>query len=106
MLRKKLYKGNTTSRIPDKHFDRMLAKYDREHNSLEQEVSQLHQAITTHAQDYESAKKFVALVKRHTDFTELSTPMLNEFIEKIIVHEATGYRQLCTNKTGDPHPVR
>ena len=92
VLIKKLYEGNATGRIPDKHFDRMLAEYDAEQSSLEQEVSELQQAITAQAQDYESPKKFVALVKRYTDFTELTTPMLNEFIEKVIVHEATGDR--------------
>lgn len=92
VLIKKLYEGNATGRIPDKHFDRMLAEYDTEQGGLEQEISALQQAITTQAQDYESPKKFIALVRRYTDFTELTTPMLNEFIEKIIVHEATGGR--------------
>lgn len=31
---------------------------------------------------------FIELVKRYTDFSELTTPMLNEFVEKILVHEA------------------
>lgn len=92
ILIKKLYEGNATGRIPDKHFDRMLADYDREQSELEQTFSQLQQAITTQAQDYESPQKFVALVKRYTDFSELTAPMLNEFIEKVVVHEATGDR--------------
>lgn len=97
-LIKKLYEGNATGRIPDKHFDRMLAEYDKEQSSLEQEVSELQQAISTQTQDIESPRKFVALVKRYTDFTELTTPMLNEFIEKVIVHEATGGRLNRTQK--------
>lgn len=92
ILIKKLYEGNATGRIPDKHFDRMLADYDREQSELEQTVSELQQAITTQSQDYESPQKFVALVKRYTDFSELTAPMLNEFIEKVVVHEATGDR--------------
>lgn len=92
VLIKKLYEGNAIGKIPDKHFERMLAEYDREQSDLEQEVSKLQQAVATQAQDYESPQKFVALVRRYTDFTELTTPMLNEFIEKIIVHEATGDR--------------
>ena len=35
-------------------------------------------------------EKFIELVKRYTDFSELTTPMVNEFIEKIIVHEGEG----------------
>lgn len=50
----------------------MLADYDREQSELEQTFSQLQQAITTQAQDYESPQKFVALVKRYTDFSELT----------------------------------
>lgn len=92
ILIKKLYEGNATGRIPDKHFDRMLSDYDREQSELEQTVSELQQAIATQAQDYESPQKFVALVKRYTDFSELTAPMLNEFIEKVVVHEATGDR--------------
>ena len=92
VLIKKLYEGNATGRIPDKHFDRMLADYDREQSGLEQTVSELEQAIATQEQDYESPQKFIALVNRYTDFTELTAPMLNEFIEKVVVHEATGGR--------------
>ena len=34
--------------------------------------------------------KFIELVKWYTDFTELTTPMLNEFIEMVIVYEGDG----------------
>lgn len=34
--------------------------------------------------------QFIQLVKRYTDFSELTTPMLNEFIEKVIVYEGEG----------------
>ena len=30
----------------------------------------------------------MALAKKYTDFTELTTPMINEFVDKIVVHEA------------------
>lgn len=59
---------------------------------MEQIVSELKKVIATQAQNYESPQKFVALVKRYTDFSELTAPMLNEFIEKVVVHEATGDR--------------
>ncbi len=35
---------------------------------------------------------FVRLVKEYRDFEELTTPMLNDFIEKVVVHEAEGGR--------------
>ena len=36
--------------------------------------------------------KFVRLVKKYRDFEELTTPMLNDFIEKVVIHEAEGGR--------------
>jgi phage-related minor tail protein len=38
------------------------------------------------------ADKFVELVDKYTDFLELTVPMLNEFVEKIIIHEKEGIR--------------
>jgi len=35
-------------------------------------------------------EEFIDLAKRYTDFSELATPILNEFIEKIVVHEGKG----------------
>ncbi|MFV0344545.1 MAG: DUF4368 domain-containing protein [Anaerocolumna sp.] len=36
----------------------------------------------------EHEAEFIELVHRYTDFSELTTPMLYEFVEKIVVHEA------------------
>lgn len=91
-LIKKLYEGNATGKIPDKHFERLLAEYDREQTELETEIEELKAQIDSFDEDSAKADKFVAVVRRYTDFTELTTPMLNEFIEKIVVHEATGGR--------------
>ena len=91
-LIKKLYEGNATGKIPDKHFERLLAEYDREQTALETEMEDLQAQIDSFNEDSTKADKFIAVVRRYTDFTELTTPMLNEFIEKVVVHEATGGR--------------
>lgn len=92
LLIRKLYEDNASGKIPDKHFDRMMAEYDEEQSDLEQEAEKLERMIATQTQDFDSPKKFVDLVKRYSGFTELTTPMLNEFVEKLVVHEATGGR--------------
>ena len=87
-LVKKLYEGNASGKIPDKHFNRLLAEYDTEQDALEQEAAGLKESITTQAEDGMRAQRFVSLVRRYTSFDELTAPMLNEFIEKVVVHEA------------------
>ena len=89
-LIKKLYEGNATGRIPDKHFDRLLAEYDEEQTILEAEIAECQEHLDNWTADRLKTDQFIELTKRYTDFTELTTPMLNEFIEKVIVHEGEG----------------
>ncbi len=86
-LVKKLYEAFATGKILDKHFERLLMEYDREQQELEKTVEKLQNEIDTYKNDNLKVDKFITLVKKYTDFTELTTPMLNEFIEKIVVHE-------------------
>ncbi len=63
-------------------------EYDTEQSALEQEAAGLKEGITAQAEDGMRAQRFVSLVRRYTSFDELTAPMLNEFIEKVVVHEA------------------
>lgn len=87
-LVKKLYESFATGKIPEKHFDRLLSGYDTEQTALEAEIQELQSGLDRYGADSVRADRFLELVKRYTDFSELTTPMLNEFIEKVAVHEA------------------
>lgn len=87
-LIKKLYEAYASGKIPEKHFSELLTGYDTEQETLDTEIAELQTAIDTYNTDSVRADKFMELVKRHTEFTELSASLLNEFVEKVIVHEA------------------
>lgn len=87
-LVKKLYESFATGKIPEKHFDRLLSGYDNEQTTLEAEMQELQTGLDRYGADSVRADRFLELVRRYTDFSELTTPMLNEFIEKVVVHEA------------------
>lgn len=89
-LVKKLYEGNATGKIPDKHFTRLLAEYDEEQTGPETSIAEWQRQIENWNADKLKTDQFIQLVKRYTDFSELTTPMLNEFIEKVIVYEGEG----------------
>jgi hypothetical protein len=86
-LVKKLYEANATGKLNDRHFERLLSGYDEEQMALESTMSELQEQIDAWSEDKLKTDRFIELVKRYTDFSELTTPMLNEFIEKVIVHE-------------------
>lgn len=88
MLVKKLYESYATGKLPDRQFERLLSEYDKEQADLENMIQALQFKIDGFNADNVKTDKFIQLVKRYTDFTELTTPMLNEFVEKVVVHEA------------------
>lgn len=88
MLMKKLYEDNISGKLSDKRFEFMLSEFENEQDTLEISMVNAKAEIEKYESDTVRADKFIELVKRYTDFSELTTPMLNEFVEKILVHEA------------------
>lgn len=87
-LIKKLYESYAIGKLPEKHFSELLTGYDTEQETLDREIAKLQAEIDQYNTDSVRADKFIELVKRHTEFNEFSASLLNEFIEKVIVHEA------------------
>ena len=86
-LVKNLYEANATGKLNDRHFERLMAEYDSEQTALEQTISDLQAQISTWSEDELRVDMFLEMVKRYTDFSELTTPMLNEFVERVIVFD-------------------
>ena len=83
---KKLYESFAVGRISEERFDSLLADYEAEQKELDASVSDAEARIASFDEDTARAEQFLELAKKYTDFSELTTPMINEFIEKIIVH--------------------
>ena len=89
-LIKNLYEGNVLGKIPDRHFNRMMKEYDDEQQELEEKVSEMEQELGENEDSARNGDRFVRLVKKYQSFDEITPRMLNEFIDKIMVHEAVG----------------
>lgn len=83
---KKLYESFAIGRITDERFDSLLAEYESEQKSLTAAIAEAEDSLTSYKEDTARVEQFLALAKKYTDFSELTTPMINEFIDKIIVH--------------------
>ena len=64
-----------------------MAEYESEQKSLKAAVSATEQNLAAFAEDSVRAERFLEVAKRYTDYSELTTQMLNEFIDKIIIHK-------------------
>ena len=87
-LIKRLYEDKVTGTLSAKRFEILSREYEDEQENLGRQVVELKSGLEQFKEDGERAEKFIKIVKRYTDFEELTATMLNEFVEKIIVHEA------------------
>ena len=86
-LLNKIYEDNALGRLPENRYQSLLETYGHEQETLEKEIAELQSTVEKYENGSERAKNFINLVERYTDFTEITVTMLNEFIEKIVVHE-------------------
>ncbi len=82
---KKLYESFAVGRISDERFDSLLAEYEAEQKNLRSEMAEFEKQVAAFEESTANAEQFLALAKKYTDFSELTTPMINEFVDKILV---------------------
>ena len=86
ILIQKLYESYAMGKITEHRFDMLSAQYEQEQAELETLIASEQEELEIYETDASRAEQFLALAKKYTGFTELTTPMINEFVEKIIVH--------------------
>ena len=83
----KIYEDNALGRLPDARYAALDAQYAKEQEALAAEIAELEKAVSSYDQGKKSAEKFIALIDKYQGFGNMTNTMLNEFVEKILVHE-------------------
>ena len=83
----KIYEDNALGRLPDARYAALDAQYAKEQEALAAEIAELEKAVSSYDQGKKSAEKFIALIDKYQGFEDMTNTMLNEFVEKILVHE-------------------
>ncbi len=87
-----LYLGSTSracEKITERNFIMLSGKYQKEQIELEQQITNLREELSKMEQDMIGAEKWIELIKEYSVPKELTAPLLNAMIEKILIHEAT-----------------
>jgi len=87
-LIKRLYEDKVSGELTPKRFEILSGGYEVEQAELEQSIAKLQTELDRYTQNGDKTDKFIALVRRYTEFPELTATILNEFIQKIVVFEA------------------
>ena len=87
-----LYESKVKGSIPERQAERLIAQYDEEQIRLEERIAELKGSETPAGPKKADVARFMELLHRYQNITELTDTMLYEFIEKVEVHEPTGGR--------------
>ena len=83
----KIYEDNVLGKLPDARYAVLDAQYAKEQAALTAEIATLEKAVGDYEKHEKSADRFITLIDKYQNFDKLTNTMLNEFVDKILVHE-------------------
>ena len=66
---------------------KMSDNYEAEQKALTERLNYLKAEIEKAKTQYDNINRFMAIVKRYSDFDEITPEILRAFVDKVIIHE-------------------
>ena len=96
VLFKRIYEDMVAGRLSPERFDKLSTQYEEEQKQVRQVIGELQSLIDDGEQEAHDLRQFLKSVRKYTDPEELTAEMLNELVDKIIVHapdKSSGHRR-------------
>ncbi|CAM3279435.1 MULTISPECIES: recombinase family protein [Paenibacillus] len=87
-VQRKLYEDNALGRISDEQYVALSRDFTAEQAQMKERLKLLEEQLGQAESKRESTTRFLELVRKYTDMKELSKPILNELIDKVVVFDA------------------
>ena len=87
-LFQRIYEDNVSGKLSDERFVKLSQGYEAEQKDLQSEIGALRMELSQEKQQSVNVKSFLSTVKKYTEIPELTSEIVHEFIDRIIVHEA------------------
>ena len=82
-----IYEDNVSGKISDDRFRNLSFNYDKEQQELKTKIEQLSKDIENTEKKDTDITQFISNVKKYTEIDHLTAEILNELIEKIVIHQ-------------------
>ena len=82
-----MYEDKALGKIPDHRYEMMTEKYNREAESLQDEIREIESRFKAFTEQEVNAKMFVDIIRKYSDIRKLTPQILSDTIEKIVVGE-------------------
>lgn len=83
----RIYEDMILEKIPSSRYEILNSQYETEQRALSKDIEDLELVISRYENETDRVRKFISLISRYENFNELTNTMINEFVEKIIIHE-------------------
>ena len=83
----RIYEDMILEKIPSSRYEILNSQYETEQRALSKEIGDLELEISRYENETDRVRKFMSLISRYENFDDLTNTMINEFVEKIIIHE-------------------
>lgn len=93
---KRIYEDDISGAINHERFVKLSADYEAEQKELTELFKIWREAVETFEQDKADFDSFAAIVRKYVSIRELTPTIVNEFVNKIIVHapdKSSGHRR-------------
>lgn len=88
-----LYEDNLLGKISDERFVKLSQTYEEEQKQLQTSISDLTEKLAKQQEDSLNISKFMTRISKYTQVSELTVEMVNELIDKIVIHRPTGTKR-------------
>ena len=82
----KLYEAYALGKTPENRFEVLSTAYEKEQSELKAALAQNEAALSDYNTGSSNIERFMALAHQYRDVEELTAPVINSFIDKVIVH--------------------
>ena len=89
----KLYEDNLLGKVSDERFVKLSQNYEEEQKQLQASISDLTEKLAQQQEDSLNISKFMARISKYTKLPELTVEIVNELIDKIVIHKPTGTKR-------------
>ena len=90
LLIRGLYENQAKGLLPERQFQKLMKQYDEEQLKLEGRIGELEDADAPTAPRKADVDRFIALIRKYRDVSEVTDEMLYSLIDRIDVYAGTG----------------
>ena len=87
LLIKKVYEDNAMGKLPDRRYEMLSSDYEKEQQEIEISMREIKEKLMQFEEDTDRMEEFLFLVHKYTDIQELTPAIVNEFVDKVLVHK-------------------